>query len=106
MKIAYILPGGDEMMNRKIGRPAKNPTAPLRQRADRAGYGTEALSLAVRCHHRHLDKILNGEVQPRRDLAIRLAKALGCSPADVLWPEPVDNPIEKPVETACKPISH
>ena len=51
------------------------------------GLTQHELSRRVDIREDHLNRILNGHIRPRVDLALRIAKELG-RPAEELWPEP------------------
>lgn len=60
---------------------------PLRRIMETNSMGSLELSLRVGCNRNHLNKILAGKVQPRRELALRLAETLGVNPRDIWWPK-------------------
>jgi transcriptional regulator with XRE-family HTH domain len=76
------------------GRRPNNPTSRLRTLMQARGLSSRLVADTLRCNRNHLNKILAGRVQPRRELALRLAGILGCDPRDLWWPQAENLPFE------------
>ena len=75
------------------GRKPNNPNSRLRAIMRSCGLTSRMVADSILCNRNHLNKILAGKVQPRRELTLRLAAILGCDPRDLWWPQ-----AEKPPE--------